>query len=161
MTVTSVHKDPAARTMTITAELDAPVERVWQLWADPRQVERWWGPPGVPLAVLEHDLRPGGTVAYVVTGPDGDRMAGSWHVQAVDAPHGLEFALHGPGIPPVATRVRLEARPGGTRMTIRTTFPSDGAMDQLLAMGVDRGLATAVGRADDALLAGPRPAGPA
>jgi hypothetical protein len=45
-------------------------------------------------------------------------------------------------------------------MTIRTTFPSDGAMDQLLAMGFDRGLATAVGRADDALLAGPGP-GPA
>lgn len=35
MTVTSVHKDPAARTMTITAEFDRPVDRVWQLRADP------------------------------------------------------------------------------------------------------------------------------
>ena len=51
MTVTNVHKDPEALTMTITAEFDAPVERVWQLWADPRQLERWWGPPTYPATV--------------------------------------------------------------------------------------------------------------
>ena len=41
MTVTAVRKDPQALTMTIDAEFDAPPERVWQLWADPRQLERW------------------------------------------------------------------------------------------------------------------------
>ncbi len=48
MTVTSVRKDPEALTMTFTAELDATVERVWQVWADPRQLERWWGPATRP-----------------------------------------------------------------------------------------------------------------
>ena len=56
MTVTSVRKDPEALTMTITAELDATVERAWQLWADPRQLERWWGPPTYPATVVDHDL---------------------------------------------------------------------------------------------------------
>ena len=46
--------------MTITAEFDATVERSWQLWADPRQLERWWGPPTYPATVVEHDLVPGG-----------------------------------------------------------------------------------------------------
>jgi uncharacterized protein YndB with AHSA1/START domain len=45
MTVTAVRKDPQALTMTLEAEFDASAERVWQLWADPRQLERWWGPP--------------------------------------------------------------------------------------------------------------------
>ena len=40
MTVTAVRKDPAALTMTLTAEFDASPERVWQLWSDPRQLER-------------------------------------------------------------------------------------------------------------------------
>jgi hypothetical protein len=31
--------------LVLVAEFDAPIERVWQLWADPRQLERWWGPP--------------------------------------------------------------------------------------------------------------------
>ena len=56
MTVTAVRKDPEALTMTLDAEFDAPAERVWQLWADPRQLERWWGPPTYPATV--HDARP-------------------------------------------------------------------------------------------------------
>ena len=46
MTVTNVDKDLDARTLTITAEFDAPLERVWELWADPRKLERWWGRRG-------------------------------------------------------------------------------------------------------------------
>ena len=51
MSVTKVEKDPEALTMTITAELDATVEQAWQLWADPRQFEKWWGPPGFPASL--------------------------------------------------------------------------------------------------------------
>ena len=67
MPVISVVKDADARTMTITARFDAPIGRVWQVWSDPRQLERWWGPPRYPAKVTEHDLAPGGTVAYAVT----------------------------------------------------------------------------------------------
>ena len=59
MTVTAVQKDPEALTLTLTAEFDAPPERVWELWADPRQLERWWGPPTYPATFTAHDLTPG------------------------------------------------------------------------------------------------------
>ena len=59
MTVTAVHKDPRRLTLTVEAEFDASAERVWQLWADPRQLERWWGPPTYPATVTTHDLAPG------------------------------------------------------------------------------------------------------
>ena len=60
MTVTAVRKDPASRSMSIAAEFDASPERVWLLWADPRQLERWWGPPTYPATVTSHDLTAGG-----------------------------------------------------------------------------------------------------
>ncbi len=60
MSVTSVVKDTERLTMTVTAEYDVSAERAWQLWADPRQLERWWGPPTYPATVVDHDLRPGG-----------------------------------------------------------------------------------------------------
>ena len=41
MTVTNILKDAESLTMTINATFDAPVERVWQVWNDPRQLERW------------------------------------------------------------------------------------------------------------------------
>ena len=56
MTVTNVEKNKDNLTMTITAEFDAPVERVWQLWENPRLLERWWGPPTYPATFTEFQL---------------------------------------------------------------------------------------------------------
>ncbi|MGH2380466.1 MAG: SRPBCC family protein, partial [Candidatus Limnocylindria bacterium] len=69
MTVTAVRKHPETLTMTLEAEFDASPDRVWQLWADPRQLERWWGPPTYPATFTKHDLAPGGRVEYHMTGP--------------------------------------------------------------------------------------------
>ena len=60
MTVTDVVRDRANRTLTLSPSTPPPPAQVWQLWADPRLLERWWGPPSHPATVVEHDLRPGG-----------------------------------------------------------------------------------------------------
>jgi uncharacterized protein YndB with AHSA1/START domain len=78
MTVTAVRKDPRTLTMTLEAEFDASPERVWQLWADPRQLERWWGPPTYPATFTRHDLAPGSRVEYYMTGPEGDQPHGDF-----------------------------------------------------------------------------------
>ena len=73
MTVTAVRKDLDALTMTLDAEFEAPPERVWQLWADPRQLERWWGPPTYPATVTAHDLRTGDDLQLALVGRDRDQ----------------------------------------------------------------------------------------
>lgn len=163
MTVQNVSQDLEARTLTLTAEFDAPVEQVWQLWADPRLLERWWGPPTYPATFDEHDLVPGGQVTYFMTGPGGEQPRGWWHVLAVEPPHRLEFEdgfADEAGEPvsdlPVSTvRVRIAAdSENRTRMAIASTFASTEAMEQILDMGVVEGLTAAVGQID-ALLAEP------
>ena len=52
----NVQKDPEALTLTLIAEFDAGPERIWDLWADPRQLERWWGPPTYPATFERHEL---------------------------------------------------------------------------------------------------------
>ena len=64
---------------------------MWELWADPRKLERWWGPPTYPATVKEHDLTPGGTVSYFMTGPEGDTHHGYWAITSANAPKSLEF----------------------------------------------------------------------
>ena len=151
MSVVGVDKDPAARTLRITAEFTAAPERVWRMWSDPRRLEKWWGPPDFPATVTEHDLRPGGRVALFVTGPDGGRRDAFWYVIAVDQPTGLAFELHDPDFPPIAVRVRISGDEGGTRMVIESSFPTDEAMDRLLAIGFAEGLSAAVAQLDAAL----------
>jgi len=163
MTVTSVRKDPDALTMTLTAEFDASPERVWQLWADPRQLERWWGPPTYPATFTRHDLTPGSRVEYHMTGPTGDQPHGYWDVLEADPPRRLVFLdgfAHPDGTPD-DTFPRNEGRvtidpvaAGRTRMTIESHFPSVDAMQQVLAMGMEEGLTQAVGQIDAILAEG-------
>ena len=157
MTVTAVRKNADALTMTIDAEFEASPERVWQLWADPRQLERWWGPPTYPATFTRHDLTPGSRVEYHMTGPEGDQPRGYWEVVEVDPPRSLVFRdgfANEDGTPnddlPVTTaRVMIqEIRDGRTRMTIESVFPSSEAMEQILAMGAEEGLTQAIGQID-------------
>lgn len=161
MSVISVDKDLDRLTLTLTADFAAPVERVWELWADPRRLERWWGPPAYPATVEDHDLTPGGEVTYVMTGPEGDKHRGWWRVTSVAPPGSLEFTdgfadadgTPSTTLPTTAVSVRLTPHKDGTRMEIRSAFDTREQMDQLVTMGMEEGLKEAVGQMD-ALLAG-------
>jgi len=157
MSVTAVHKDPQELSLTIDAEFDAAPERVWQLWSDPRQLERWWGPPTYPATVTKHELKPGGRVEYHMTGPDGDQPHAYWEVQQVDPPHSLvvhdgfanEDGSPNMEMPTNELRVTIEElATGRTKMTIVSTFPNTEAMEQLLALGMEEGLTQALSQID-------------
>lgn len=160
MTVTSVERDTENLTLTFVAEFAAPVERVWQVWADPRQLERWWGPPTYPATFELLEVEPGGRAAYFMTGPEGDRHHGWFRFTAVDAPRSLAFddgfadadGTPSDELPTTSAVVTLEAAGPGTRMTTVSTFTSLEAMEKLSAMGMEEGMRLAMGQID-ALLA--------
>ncbi len=163
MTVTAVDKNTEDLTMTVTAEFDASPERVWQLWADPRQLERWWGPPGYPATFTAHDFRVGGRSEYHMTGPEGPTPGGYWQILELDPPRSMriEDGFTADGTPnelpgPGGMNVTIESIEGGrTRMTIENTFPDVSTMEQLLAMGQEEGMRQAVGQIDAILAEAP------
>jgi uncharacterized protein YndB with AHSA1/START domain len=156
MTVISVDRDPVALTLTIVAEFEATAERVWQVWADPRQLERWWGPPSYPATVIDHDLRAGGRVTYYMTESDGAKHHGWWRIIAVDPPRSLVFeggyadesGQPNDGLPTTTVEVRLIETPEKTIMTITSRFKSIADMEQLLGLGQGEGMRLAVGQLD-------------
>ena len=160
MSTPDVRKDTDALTLTLTTDLDVPVERAWQLWADPRQLERWWGPPTYPATVVDHDLTPGGRVSYFMTGPEGDEHHGWWEVLAVDAPNRLELRdgfADDEGAPvedlPVTTMVATftDLGDGRTRMALESSFGSAEAMQELESMGAVEGMLGAMSQIPDVL----------
>ncbi|XAS63470.1 SRPBCC family protein [Pseudarthrobacter sp. So.54] len=161
MTVVSSQKNAEALSITFVAEFDAAVERVWQVWEDPRQLERWWGPPTWPATFESHDFASGGSASYYMTGPDGGKSRGWWRFTAIEPPHRLEFDDgfaddNGDPVPDMGTShavMRLEAVDHRTRMTIVSTFDSADALEKVLAMGMEEGMRQALGQID-AILAG-------
>jgi uncharacterized protein YndB with AHSA1/START domain len=157
MTVTAVRKDPQALSMTLDAEFDASAERIWELWADPRQLERWWGPPNYPATFTKHDLAPGSRVEYHMTTPEGDQPKGFWDIVEVAPPHRLvvhdgfrnDDGTDNTDLPVGEFSVTIaETGDGRTRMSIENIFPSTEAMEQLLAMGQEEGMKQAIGQID-------------
>jgi uncharacterized protein YndB with AHSA1/START domain len=162
MSIVSVEKDLDNLSLTLIVDFDAPIERVWQLWADPRQLERWWGPPTHPSTVEKHDLAVGGEVLYFMTGPGGDKTCGWWRVTSVDPPRALEFTdgfANQDGTPKATTpttavQMRLAEHDGGTRMELRFVFESPEHMEQLERVGAFEVFPQSIGQMD-ALLAKP------
>ena len=154
MTVTAVRKDPKRLTLTVESEFDASVERIWQLWADPRKLERWWGPPTYPATFTKHDLAPRSRIEYHMTGSAGDQPHGYWDVLELEPPRRIllrDCCDNADGAPRPINTIRVgieEVAQGRTRMSIEVVFPSTKAMEQALAMGTDEGLSQAVSQID-------------
>ncbi len=163
MTVVSSVTDREALTLTFVADLEASPDRVWQTWEDPRQLERWWGPPTWPATFTRHDFVPGGRSTYSMTGPgpDGDAVHGFWAIHALQRPTRLEvedgFADESgqPSGDIGSTRmhVTLQESGGGTRMTVVSTFTSPEQLEAMFEMGMEEGMREAMGQLD-AILAG-------
>jgi len=161
MPVVSTTKDQDALTLTVVADYAAPPARVWQVFADPRQLERWWGPPTWPATFEQHDFTVGGEATYFMTGPDGEKARGWWRFTALDEPRSLEFedgfsddaGEPNPQMPTMRLRVDFEETGNGTRMTVTTFFNNAEEMEQLVTMGMVEGMQQATGQID-AILGG-------
>ncbi len=144
----------------MVADFDAPIDQVWQLWADPRQLERWWGPPSHPATVEVHELVSGGDVTYFMTSPEGEKYRGWWKITSINPPRSLEFidgfadqdGTPSADMPTSTVKMHLSVHDGGTRMEMRSVFNSREQMEQLVSMGAVEGLQQAVSQMD-ALLA--------
>jgi uncharacterized protein YndB with AHSA1/START domain len=165
LSIVSVEKDRDGLRLVIVAEFGVPIDRAWELWADPRQLERWWGPPSHPATFETHELTVGGESRYVLTGPGGERSRGWWRVTAVDPPRALEFTdgwgdadgTPDLGAPTTDARIRLAETDGGTRMELRFTFSSREHMDQLEQWGAFAVFEQSVGQMDAIVAAGGTP----
>jgi uncharacterized protein YndB with AHSA1/START domain len=159
MTIIDTIKDPDKLTLTVIAHFDARQDRVWGVWEDPRQLERWWGPPTFPATFTRHEFVVGGQCRYFMTGPEGQTPRGWWRIDAIDKPHSLGFAngLAGEngepvaGVEPMGEHVSFEPADGGTRMTVVTRFTDLEQMEQMLGMGMQEGMTQAIGQIDAVL----------
>lgn len=162
MPVIDIVADHDALELTITAEFAAPIERVWALYADPRQLEQVWGPPDYPATFVEHRLVVGARSTYFMTGPDGARYCGWWRVTAVDEPNTFSFDdgfadqdfREDPSLPVSQNVFTFVAQGAGTRATYVSRYASAQALQQVLDMGIVEGASAAMGQIDDVLARG-------
>ena len=165
MPVTDITKDAERRTLVITAEFAAPVERVWALYDDPRQLEQVWGPPEYPATFVDHLLSAGSRSTYFMTSPEGERFAGYWDITGVERPARFTFQdgfatadlTPDPNLPVSENEYTFEPTQSGTRAVYTSTFGSAEALEKVLEMGMEEGARSAIDQIDGFLAGSPRP----
>jgi uncharacterized protein YndB with AHSA1/START domain len=161
MPVTDVQHDLENLTLIITADFAAPVQRIWQVYADPRQLEKVWGPPSHPATVVDHSLAPGSRTTYFMTGPDGEKYGGYWDITTVDEPTSFAFVdgfadadlNPNPDMPVSENTFTFTEHNGGTRAVYVSKFASAEGLQQVLDMGVVEGSTLAINQIDDLIAA--------
>jgi uncharacterized protein YndB with AHSA1/START domain len=67
----SAGNNKEGRFILLTKLLNAPVEKVWEVWSNPDHIKYWWGPNGFSNTITKMDLQTGGEWLLVMHGPDG------------------------------------------------------------------------------------------
>lgn len=159
MPITSVSRDTDALSLTVVADFPVGVQRLWDAYVDPRQLERFWGPPTWPATFTRHDAAAGGRSTYTMKGPDGDSHGGYWEWLSVEPLKSFEvrdgFATPGgepdPDLPWMRMRFEFAETEHGSRVTTVTQFNSLADLERLLEMGMEEGLREAMGQMDEVL----------
>ena len=159
MPVTDVTTDTENLTMTLTADVDAPVDRLWRAFTQPRQLERFWGPPGWPATFTDFDFTVGGHARYAMTSPQGEKSRGTWEFLAIDEGRSFEVldAFADEDGQPIAEFPSMRMvfsfaeTAGGSRLSNVTYFTSAEALEQVVAMGAVEGSRMAMDQLDTVL----------
>ncbi len=159
MPVTDITTDAEKLTMSLTAEFTAPVDRLWRAFTDPRQLERFWGPPGWPATFETFEFTVGGRASYAMTSPRGEASRGGWEFLKIDAPASFEVldSFLGDdgapldGFPSMRMVFSFEPTDAGSRLSNVTYFDSLEALEQTVAMGAVEGSRLAMDQLDAVL----------
>jgi uncharacterized protein YndB with AHSA1/START domain len=139
--------EPGTFEIVSTYVFDAPRERVFEAYNDPKLTPDWWGPEGSKLTVEKLEVTAGGSWRFVLG--EGDQtfnFSGVYH--RVTAPEQLVFTWQYEGAPTVILQtVNFEETPDGkTKVTDQGVFQSVEDRDGMLEMGMSDGSVPSLAR---------------
>jgi uncharacterized protein YndB with AHSA1/START domain len=133
---------PTDREIVMTRVFDAPRRLVFDAFSKPDLLKRWFGPRGWSLAVCEVDFKVGGSVRFVLRGPDGKDMGMRGVYREIVPPERsvhMESFDDYPGESQV-TSVLVE-QDGKTTLTVTVLYPSQEVRDIVIKSGMEHGAA--------------------
>lgn len=121
------------REIIITRTVNAPRDRVWEVWTTAEHLAHWWGPNGFTITTLTFDFRVGGEWRFMMHGPDGRDYPNNIIFTEIKKPE-LIANDHGAddGKVHFQARVTFEDQDGVTLVTMKSVFPSAEERDRVV-----------------------------
>lgn len=117
------------KTVSVSREISAPIERVWQAWTTPENIGHWFiAEHGKETKVIQMDVKVGGKVRLMFPGAAGDY---TWTYVEIDKPNKLVIDILDFSLPQFLPdgvggicSIELKASDGITRVTVSGDLPA-------------------------------------
>lgn len=132
--------EPGKQEASIIRTFDAPRERLFRAYTDPKLIPQWWGPKRFEIIVDKMEVKPGGIWRNINRDSEGNEYAfhGVYHEVS---PGRLVYTFEWEGLPGhmLLGIVTFEDLNGRTKLTEKSIFESVGDRDGMLKSGMKDG----------------------
>ncbi len=133
--------DRSGRRVVMSRVFNAPRERLFRTYTDPKLIPLWWGPRKYATTVEKMDVRPGGIWRYISRDSDGTEFAFNGVYREIVPPERLVSTFKFEGAPGhiVLDTATFEDLGRKTRLTVTSQFDSLEALEGMLGSGMEAG----------------------
>lgn len=152
--MTATVTTPTDREIHIERVFDAPRDRVFAVYTDPKLIPQWWGPRSTDTTVDEMDVRTGGRWRFLIRNPDGSETGFRGAYREVSPPERIVQTFEWEGMAGhvcVETATFDDLGDGRTKVTTVSLFHTTEERDGMLASGMEGGLNETYERLDELL----------
>ena len=144
---------PTDREIHVERVFDAPRDRVFAVYTDPKLIPEWWGPRDTAAVVDRMDVRTGGDWRFVVRTSDGSETGFRGTYREVTPPERIVQTFEWEGMPGYVSVETAEFEDLGDRTKVTTTsiFHTTEERDGMLDSGMERGMNETYARLDELL----------
>lgn len=148
----------AKNELIITRIFDVPRKLVWNAWANPEHLKRWWGPKDFTAPICKTDFRVGGKYHWCMRSPEGRDYWSTGAFKEIVPPerivftdcfsdekgnivHASEHGLPGENWPmEMLVTVTFEDLGGKTKMTVHHIGHPAGEVSEMASAGWNQSL---------------------
>lgn len=117
------------RSISATRLLDAPPDKVFEMFTDAKHLANWWGPRGFTITTDEFAFRPGGTWRFIMHGPDGRDYKNEIVFREIVRPQSIVYSHI--STPPFEASVTFVPRNGKTEVTMKGVWETPELRDRV------------------------------
>ena len=120
---------------------NAPIDLVWTVWTDPKQIPNWWGPEYLTTEVKTMEVRTGGQWNIVQRDPQGNEHGFRGVYHTIDPKKYIVDTFEYAGVPGhvILESATFEDLGGKTKVTTLSVFQSIEDRDGMMASGMESG----------------------
>ncbi|GAO41032.1 SRPBCC family protein [Flavihumibacter petaseus] len=151
-----IKAEPGRQELFVVREFDAPREKVYRAFTDPKLVVQWLGPKNMTMTIDYYDCTTGGKYRYIHTDPNGNAYGFNGVVHEATEPERVIQTFEFEGMPErghvvLDSAVFDDLPDGRSKVTIHSVYGSVADRDGMIQSGMEHGMREGFDRLDDLL----------